>query len=197
MSLSGHARHEHRSVNVELNLLTERLRERKRLAEQTRRWLLALVIALFMGAVAVGGLLGWHQETRASTARLKERAYALAEPVAALGAKAEVAGRELDVSAMLKASSDNTDRFMGVLLSALNAIPPTVAISRLHAEVIGGTLTISGGADAEELRNAQELVLSLKQGPGEAVLTSARRNDYLGPGGVGFEFILKTKVAAE
>ncbi|MER3412915.1 MAG: hypothetical protein C4341_01510 [Armatimonadota bacterium] len=197
MSLSGHARHEHRSVNVELNLLTERLREQKRLAEQTRRWLLALAVSLIVAVLVVVGLVDRYRETRAETAKLKAKANELAEPATALQAKAEVAGRQLDVNAMLDATSQNTDRFMGALLSALNAMPPTVAISKLHAEVIGGTLTISGSADAEALRDAQDLVLSLKEGQVEAVLTSARRNDYLGAGGVGFEFILKTKVASK
>jgi len=197
VSLSGHARHEHRSVNVELNLLTERLREQKRLAEQTRRWLLALAVSLIVAVLVVVGLVDRYRETRAETAKLKAKANELAEPATALQAKAEVAGRQLDVNAMLDATSQNTDRFMGALLSALNAMPPTVAISKLHAEVIGGTLTISGSADAEALRDAQDLVLSLKEGQVEAVLTSARRNDYLGAGGVGFEFILKTKVASK
>lgn len=197
MSLSGHARHEHRSVNVELNLLTERLRERKRLVEQTRRWSLALVGSLVFSVLLVTGLLDWYRNTKADAARLNLKRSRLAEPAATLKARAEVAGRQLDVSAMLSASSDNTGRFMGALLSALNSIPPTVAISKLHAEVIGGTLTVTGGADAESLRDAQELVLSLKQGQSEVVLTSARRNDYLGAGGVGFEFILKTKVGSE
>lgn len=197
MSLSGHARHEHRSVNVELNLLTERLRERKRLAEQTRKWTLALLGSLALSGMVVLGLIDWYRDTKADVERLKTKVNQLAEPAAALKARAEVAGRQLDVSAMLGASSQNNDRFMTALVSALNSIPPTVAISRLHAEVIGGTLTVTGGADSESLRDAQELVISLKRGQGEAVLTSARRNDYLGPGGVGFEFILKTKVGAE
>lgn len=197
MSSSGHARHEHRSVNVELNLLTERLLERKRLAEQTRKWLLALAASSLVGSLTVAGLVDWYQATRARTTQLRAEVNDLSEPAAALRAKAEVAGRQLDVNAMLESTSSNTDRFMRALLYALNANPPTVALSKLHAEVIGGTMTISGTADAEALRDAQDLALSLKQGQGDAVLTSARRNDYLGAGGVGFEFILKTKVGVE
>jgi hypothetical protein len=197
VSSSGHARHEHRSVNVEINLLTERLRERKRLTEQTRKWLLALAASSLISSLVVVGLVDWYQATKTSTTQLREKANELSEPAAALRAKAEVAGRQLDVNAMLESTSRNTDRFMRAMLSALNANPPTVALSKLHAEVIGGMMTISGTADAEALRDAQDLVLSLKQGQGDAVLTSARRNDYLGAGGVGFEFILKTKVGVE
>ncbi len=167
------------------------------MAEQTRKWTLALISSLALSGMVVLGLFDWYRGTKADAGRLKAEVNRLAEPAAALKARAEVAGRELDVSAMLGASSENNDRFMSALLSALNAIPPTVAISKLHAEVIGGALTVTGGADAESLRDAQELVISLKHGQGEAVLTSARRNDYLGAGGVGFEFILKTKVGAE
>lgn len=197
MSSSGHARHEHRSVNVELNLLTERLRERQRLAEQTRKWLLVLTASFLVCSLFVAGLADWYQTTKAQATKLKSKVSELTEPAAALRAKAEVAGRQLDVNAMVESTSKNTDRFLRALLSALNANPATVALSKLHAEVIGGTMTVSGNADAEALRDAQDLILSLKQGQGDAVLTSARRNDYLGPGGVGFEFILKMKVGTE
>jgi hypothetical protein len=80
------------------------------------------------------------------------------------------------------------ERLLGVSLRALNTVPTTLAISKVRVEVLGGKVTLTGVADAESLRDAQQFISDLKTQGLEAVMTSAKRNDYLGPGGVGFEF---------
>jgi len=188
MSSSGLARHEPRSVNVELNLLSERREELSRLSAEMQRWGLLLLAVLTVGGGGLVGSFAFLGEAWEGVSNARRMAASLGVEERELSAKASLAATRLSTSSALQTARENMERLLGVSLRALNTVPTTLAISKVRVEVLGGKVTLTGVADAESLRDAQQFISDLKTQGLEAVMTSAKRNDYLGPGGVGFEF---------
>lgn len=188
MSSSGLARHEPRSVNVELNLLSERREELSRLSAEMQRWGLLLLAVLTVGGGGLVGSFAFLGEVWEGLSNARRMAASLGVEERELSEKASLAATRLSTSSALQTARENMERLLGVSLRALNTVPTTLAISKVRVEVLGGKVTLTGVADAESLRDAQQFISDLKTQGLEAVMTSAKRNDYLGPGGVGFEF---------
>ncbi len=195
MSSSGLARHEPRSVNVELNLLAERSEEVSRLTSEMRRWGAFLLAVLFLGGSALLASFAYLGEASERLANSRKANANLSVEEQEISAKAALAATRLSTNSALETARKNMARLLGISLGALNQVPPTIALSKIRVEVLGGRLTLTGTADAETLRDAQQFITDLKGQGLEAVMTSAKRNDYLGPGGVGFEFTVTGGVA--
>jgi hypothetical protein len=175
-------------VNVELNLLSERREELSRLSAEMQRWGLLLLAVLTVGGGGLVGSFAFLGEVWEGLSNARRMAASLGVEERELSEKASLAATRLSTSSALQTARENMERLLGVSLRALNTVPTTLAISKVRVEVLGGKVTLTGVADAESLRDAQQFISDLKTQGLEAVMTSAKRNDYLGPGGVGFEF---------
>lgn len=189
----GRAQPKTKTINVEANLLSERIAERTRTGESSRTRLFGIGLVLTV-LFLVGPALYRLQSAagvRASTA--KAVAAKLDTQLAELERRAESAQPTVDDDAIVQSLRSADQRFLAHCVATLNSVTSGVAISGVRAEVSSGALIIKVAADAESFEQAQAFLANVKEGRRvkEAFLGSARASTTLGNGGFGFDLQAK------
>lgn len=194
---SGHGAPESRTINVEANLLAQRLAERDRLLEAVRRRLLLMGLTLVVGFAALPPLFRMQSSAALRAQKSYKRAQELGTAVSTLQKQVESLQPRFAMDDMRKKVAENCDLFLGNIAFVMNSVPTTIALSTFRAEAIGGELKISGLADAENYSAARSFISAAGESKGatDIVLASTRRSDALGPNAVAFDFVKRVKVS--
>ncbi len=191
MSSSGLGAPKTRTLDLEANLLAERLLERARTLEQSRRILMALALTGFFAVLALPTL---HSQAHVSALSARKVEQKVAERRALLNQLSDEEKSALlprERKEMLETQKMRSGWVLTQVASLLNSVPHSMALSALRVTIIGGTLTIEGTADAEHFETARSFVETMAKAPGttDALLVSTRRNEAFAPEGVTFEFL--------
>jgi hypothetical protein len=192
-SMSGHAAPRIRSINVRVNLLSQRVEERNRALSVARAKVIQVTSVFVTASVLLPWLINLAASASANAARWQRKASALRAEVSQLNEKAKLVKPRLEERDMIAGAKRHADAFMGQLVSVLNSAPPTMAISGMRVDILGGDVKVSVRADAEDYRSAEAFLDRAKAGAGpqDAGFTSTKRSDVLAKGGISFEFIKK------
>lgn len=185
-----------KTINVEANLLAERIAEREKVLIAVRRKFLWLVCVLLSGLLFVPPMLAFSAAESRRTERLAKQQQILAAQLASLQAEQRSAEPKLLQQRMMEDVRGNAQRFLGQLLLVLNAAPPQMAFASVKADMNSGEMRIVSRADAESYTAARQFVDGAKGGPGvvDTITSSTRRSDTLGPSGVTFEFVKRVRM---
>jgi cell division protein FtsB len=193
MSSSGLGAPKARTLDLEANLLAERLVERARTMDQSRRILLALALTGFFALLVLPTL---HSQARIA-ARTALKAQKAAEEkrtiLNQLSQEEKSAMLPRERKEMLETQNKRFGWVLTQVASLLNSIPHSMALSALRVTIVGGSLTLEGTADAEHFETARNFVETAAKTPGttDALLVSTRRNESFAPEAVTFEFLKK------
>ena len=194
----GHAAPETKTINVEANLLSERLGEREKHIEAARRRLLLIFLTLIVGLAALPPLYRMEARAHKSAVAAKTRADEMGAVLTQVmheeqGVRPKLATEELRIRVQKQ-----TQELLGHMYLVMNAVTKSIVLGSLKAEVVSGDIKISGGADAESYGDARAFISTAGEGPNvqDMVLSSTRRSDALGNNGVAFDFIKRVKVGS-
>jgi len=196
-STTGRAQHRNKTINAEVNLLSEWQRKRTSLSEQITRATIAIaLISLLTFGVTPFLMRAFFDADR----RLTKARFAVKDSNAQLVVaeqKKTGAIPKLDQGAMQDIVIREANQFLGHTVAVMNAAEAGMAIESINVNVISGELTINCKADAESNTVAEEFMNRAKIGPNvrSSLLVNTQVNDKLAPGGVGFEFSKSVEVS--
>jgi hypothetical protein len=185
-----------RTINVQANLLSERLQERKAVVISAQRKLIFVAVSVALGSVAVPWLLSvrgdWARKAQVAGAKTS----GLSAELDKLRSSREQAVPQINESDMASMLQRRTHAFLGQVSYVLNGVSPSMACSSVRAEVAGGEASIVFRADAADVDAVRQFVSKTAGGPGSksAALTATRKSDVLGPTGVSFDFVKRAQV---
>lgn len=185
-----------RTINVEVNLLSEWMDSRNRLREERTRWT-AILTSVALLAVIMLPLLGDLAAQQQARARRAIRfAKDQAGAVAQLSAELDRYQPQIDGEATYELCRGRSRIFMNQTLAVLNAATPRMVVESIEASVIAGEMGLRVKAQAETYELAQRFVANAGQGNRvkSSILASVRQKPSLGPGAVTFEFAKKVSV---
>ena len=188
-STTGHAQPKHKTINAEVNLLTEWQKDRGKVNDQIARvaGLMALVAALAFGTVPflVRGYHDSGDRLRMSQDSLKRVSGVLT----GLQQARKEAKPRIDQSAMHDTVVREANQFLGHTVLVINSASAGMAFEKVSANVIGGEMTIDCKADAESNLVEQTFIDQASRGPNveSTLLQTAQKSTTLSHDGVSFE----------
>ncbi len=185
-----------KTINVEANLLAERLAGRQRIIRRAQQKLALIGLASLGAALTVPGLADLRSGTAAVAIRERAAVQKLAAQMRDIKAAHEASVPKLAERAMAQRLRAQAKAYLGQLTFVLNTVPPSVAVSSVKSEVMGGAATLTCQAEAESFEAMREFVGKASGGPRveSAVLVSSRKSDQLASGGVSFDYVKKVVV---
>lgn len=189
VSTSGRAQPKTRTINVEANLLSERLIERSRLLDALSRkafWGIGILVFALMvlpTAYRVQYRLGKRAAVLAVEANTLQRNLANKQAIV------ESSKPAVEDSRMISDTRIFSANLLDQMLAVMNASDSDMVFSSIKVEVLGGEMKLSGRADAKSYRVARDFVTRIAKAEGTktAVLKQWRINEEFGPNGVAFE----------
>ena len=189
VSSLGRAQPKTKTINVQANLLAERLGERGRLLDAMSRKAFWGVGILVFALMVLPSAFRIQERLSAQAAKLSSEAALLQRQVSDKQALLDTAKPAVEDSKMIT----DTRLFAGNLLAQLsvvfNAADGEMVFSSIKVETLGGEMKLSGRADAKSYHAARDFVdrISKAQGTKSASLKQWRLNDQFGANGVSFE----------
>jgi hypothetical protein len=195
-STSGHAQPKHKTINAEVNLLSEWQRERDSLSEQITRTAIVLTLAAMItfgsAPFLFRAFFGSDRRLHSAQSKHDDGSATLAE----LDKLKRAATPRLDQGAMRDTVAREAKQFLGHTLSVMNAAEAGMAFESVTADVISGELTINCKADAESNSVVQSFIDDAGKGAHvtSTLLRTAQKNGKLSQDGIGFEYVKKIEV---
>jgi hypothetical protein len=196
MTLSGREAPSTKRIDVEANLLAEWLLERR----ETRKQIQLRVIGI--AGIAILGFwgIGTSNQTRSAYAAkqkpVAQRLKAVQDQFNKM-APAASGTSDSDIQKMIETANSHSDAYMGQVIELMNSASPSLAMSTLKIDVLGGEVKMTGQADAETYYAANEFIQH-NNDPAKgmnASQLSTTRSDMLATDGVSFQFVKKVKVS--
>ncbi len=189
VSSPGRAAPKVKSINVEANLLSERIAERERLLDTLSRKAVAALLVLVMAAITLPASYRLQSRMAAKAESVQQTEAALARDLGALKTELDSTKPMMQDNQMMGTSRTYSHNFMHQLISFLNASGSSMVFSSVKGEVLGGELKISASADAETYAAARDFVdtTGKTDRTKSSVLKLWRHNPDFGPNGVTFE----------
>jgi len=189
-STSGHAQLRNKTINAEVNLLSEWQRQRDDVVEQITRTAIALTVVALL---ALGSLPFLLRAFVKSGARVRQAAMTMtAKSVTAnnLEVRKKSAAPRLDQGAMHESVVREAKQFLGQTLLVMNAAEPGMAFQSVSSSVVSGELTVNCKSDAENNAVVQNFMSHANMGPSvhSFLLVNAQKDPVLGDQGVSFEY---------
>lgn len=188
-STSGHGPLKHKTINAEVNLLSEWQRKRDSLSEQITRMAAGLTLTALL---AFGSLPFLLRAFIDSNRRLHE-AQSVMDGRSAMLDKLEQAKKtaapRLDQGEMHDTVVREAKQFLGQTIRVMNAAEPGMAFESVNADVISGQLTINCKADAESNSVVQAFIENAGKDSQSSLLRTAQKNGKLSQDGIGFEYV--------
>lgn len=189
VSTPGRAQPKTRTINVEANLLSERLIERTRLLDAMSRKAFWGVGILVFALMVLPTAYRMQRDLGNRAAALAIEAGTLQRNLANKQAIVESSKPAVEDSRMISDTRTFSSNLLEQTLTVLNASDSDMVFSSIKIEVLGGDMKLSGRADAKSYRVARDFVTRLANAKGtkSAVLKQWRLNEEFGPNGVAFE----------
>lgn len=185
-----------RTIDVEANLLTERLSEHSRLVRVAHRKLLVIGLSMFVAGALLPSIYGLRAACAKAVAIHEAKAGNLAKTLSTLQADHAMSVPRIDEHELSRTMRLQATRLLGQLSLVLNSVPKNAACSSVKADVMAGEMTLVISADANGFEAMREFVLKASEGPNttSAILVSTKRSEALGTGSVSFDFVKKARV---
>ena len=195
-STTGHAQLKHKTINAEVNLLTEWQRDKGKVNDQIAR--VAGLMAL-LAALAFGTAPFLVRAYRDSGERLRIAQDGVKHVSAQLGGLQEArkeAKPRIDQSTMHDTVRREANQFLGHTVLVVNSASAGMAFESVTSDVIGGEMTVHCKADAESNVVAQNFIEQAGGGPNveSTLLATAEKNGVLAHDGIGFEYVKRIEV---
>jgi hypothetical protein len=185
-----------KSINVEANLLAQRLAEVATIREAAQKRLMTLGVAAFTALVLLPPVYRSQARAGATLHKMEGQEKVIAAQIAKLQKQQEQVKPVLEDEKVLSDVKKHSKEFLGQLILFLNTANPSVSLGSIKCSVSGGEMGFVTRAEAENYRIAAEFVSLNAKGPNtkETNLSSMKRNSLLWPDGVTFELSKKVKV---
>jgi Tfp pilus assembly protein PilN len=195
-SSSGRAAPKIKSINVQANLLSQRLTERATLAKVATARVFALVAIVGVAGAVLPVLYGKVSAAQVRASTLEKQLASLKTDVAKAREQSQVALPKIQRIEILQRTMHYDLGFISHLLQVLGSASDDMVIRSIKGEVQGGEMTISAQAESESFEAAQAFLARARQGAlAEHVsLNSTRKSDSLGTSGLSFELLKKVTV---
>lgn len=196
-STSGHAQPRNKTINAEVNLLSEWQRKRDSLNEQITR---AAVLMTLLALLTFGSSPFLVRAFFESSSRLHSAQAVLDSKTVEMqrtDTEKKAAAPKLDQGAMHDTVTREAKQFLGQTFAVINAAEAGMAFESINANVISGELTVSCKADAESNSVVQSFIDHAGQGSNvnSTLLRTAQKNGKLSPDGIGFEYVKSVEVS--
>ena len=184
-STTGHAQLKHKTINAEVNLLTEWQRDRNRVSDQIARVaaLMALVAALAFGTAPF--LVRAHHASGERLRNSENSLKSVSATLAGLQQARKDAKPRIDQNAMHDTVVREANQFIGHTVLVINSASAGMAFETISSDVIGGQMTINCKANAESNLVEQTFMSQAYQGPNvdSLLLQTSQKDPVLGPMG--------------
>jgi len=195
-STTGHAQLKHKTINAEVNLLTEWQRDKSKVNDQIARiaGLMALIAALAFGTSPF--LVRAYHESGERLHIAQDSLKHVSSQLGGLQEARKEAKPRIDQSTMHDTVRREANQFLGHTVLVINSASAGMAFETVSADVIGGEMTLHCKADAESNAVAQNFIEQAGQGPNveSTLLATAEKNDKLARDGIGFEYVKRIEV---
>lgn len=188
-SSPGRAQHKSKTLDVEVNLLAERIQERERLLDALSKRAIAGLLVLAFGAFSLPAAYRLQDRAAQKASQALEAAALVQRELAERQTILTSAKPAMQETQMLESVRGYSSNLLLQLSGFLNAATDKMALSTLKVEVIGGTMKVSGRADAESYAVARDFVAKLAKLPGTNQVTLKKwyQNPEFARNGVTFE----------
>lgn len=190
-STTGPAQLRHKTINAEVNLLSEWQRQRNSLSEQITRaaMLLGLIALLTIGSMPFLFRAFFSSGRRLHFAQIQVRSHN--DTLNSLEDQKKADAPRLDQGAMHETVVQESNQFLGQTILVMNSAEAGMAFQRIESDVISGELTINCTADAESNSVVQNFIDRAGNGQNvnSTLLRTAQKNGKLAPDGLGFEYV--------
>jgi len=188
-NLHGRAQPKIKTIDVETNLLSERISERERLLDALTRRAIIGILVLCFAIIALPTAYRVQAKTteRAAAASIAAtKAEKLLADKRAILTSAQPVVQETEMLSTVRTYSGN---LLGQVGRFLNSSTDKMVFSNIRIDVLGGDLKLTGRADAESYAVARDFVARLAKLPNakQVTLKKWRQNSDFGAAGVTFE----------
>ncbi len=185
----GRAQPRIKTIDVEANLLAERIGERERLLDALSKRALAGFLVLGFALVALPAAYKLQAKTVVKEAEAHVAATTAEKLLAdkkAILTSAQPVVQETEMLSRVRSYATNTLAGIGGIL---NSSSDKMVLALMKVEILGGEMKVSLRADAESYPVARDFVAKLAKLPKakQVTLKSWRQNEEFGPNAVSFE----------
>lgn len=185
-----------KTINVEANLMAQRLIERRVLIDGNRRRVVILAVLLFSSMLSLPAIFSWMSSTSRAAAASISRESQLRKQITDMKAKQDTARPVIQESQLLGLVGIRSNSYLGRVAQFLNCVEPDMALTTMKIEVLAGNMKITATAEAEDYDVYKKFVARCQEAVGmdNVFPRSVKASSILGPKGVVFDIEHKTKV---
>lgn len=189
VSSAGRGLPRSKTINVEANLLAERIGERQRLLDAMSRKSFWGVGILVFALMVLPSAYRVQESYAMKSSKLELQVAGLQREVADKQAIVDAAKPVVEDSRMVTDTRTFSKNLLDQLSVVLNAADADMVFSSVKVEILGGEMKLSGRADAKSYRVARGFIDRISQAKGTkaASLKQWRLNDQFGSNAVSFE----------
>lgn len=187
-----------KTINVEANLMAQRLIERRSLIETNRRRMVMLFAVVFSSLLTLPALFTWMNAAGATASQSIAQEQNIQKRLADLRKKEDTARPVIQENQLLSVVDSRANNYLGRIVQFLNCVEPDMAISSLKVEVIAGQMKIIATSEAENYEAYKKFIARCQDAVGSDNVfpRSVKASTALGPKGVVFDLEHKTKVGS-
>lgn len=192
----GRAQHKTRTINVEANLMAQRISERARLQENIYRRTVMCIVTLAATGIIVPPLFRWQGNQAmlsAMAAARQTEAAALLQAVQQEKASTEPKLAEETIRGNVVKYAQG---YIGEVIRFTNASRPDMTLAAMKVDIAGGEVKIVARADAESYSAYEQFIERLQAFAGHENVApkSIRGGTDLGDNSVMFELNYRTRL---
>ena len=186
-----------KTINVNANLLSQRLAEREHIREWIRKRLIFIGLCIVVAVIALPPLHRVQRKALANAAQLKKKEAAIAQQVIDLQKQQDTVKPAVASEHLLSSIGKNSREFLGHVFLLLDNVSPAISLSTFKANMNSGMLELGTQADAINYQAAQVFVAECERTPRQqgTYVSSMRSNSEVGDEGVSFDFSQRVKLA--
>lgn len=196
MTLSGREAPSTKRIDVEANLLEDWLIKRRSIKKEIQLRVAGIAGVALLGCWGLSGINQWRAGIVAKEQPVRQRLKAVQGQYAQV-VPTNSGTPDADIQKMVATAKTHSDAYMAQVIALLNSTSPSMALSSLKIDVLGGEVKMTGQADAETYYAASQFIQlnnDATKGMNAAQLSTSR-SDLLATDGVLFQFVKKAKVA--
>lgn len=193
---AGRAQPRAKTINVEANLMAQRLSERRQMTNDCRRKVVTLVICVAVVGAISPPLLIWTQTATKKASVLAAKQSKLEAEVSSLQKLVEGARPALKETQLLSIVGQRADNYLGRAIQFVNNVEPDMALNSLKIQVLAGQMKVDAQANSENYKAYRSFIARCHAAVGqENVFPRAHRaSALLGDDGLAFELEYRVKV---
>lgn len=185
-----------KTINVEANLMAQRLIERRSVLDGNRRRVVILAAILFSGLLSLPAIFAWMISANAAAISSSAREAQISSRLSELKKRQDTARPAIQESQLLGVVDSRANAYLGRVIQFLNCVEPDMALSSMKVEVTAGQMKITATAEAEDYDAYRRFVARCQEAVGmdNVFPRSVKARSLLGQKGVVFDIEHKARV---